>query len=195
MPTSDDMRAEPVRKIGERVLLSNRRFRIVSARLKIRGKTVEKPFMRQNDCVELIAVKDNGSILLAKSYRPELNRYIYEFPAGTMKRGESPRQAAARELAEETGYSAKKITFLFSGWPAFGYTDGKNYFFLAKGLSKEKQMLEADESIDIEEVSPGKLLRMLKQGKIEDLNVLAAFHYYYYIMSKGRKTVRYKDAK
>ena len=151
-----------VRKIGEHAILKTRRFTVFDSELRIAGKTVSKPYIRQNDCAEVLAITDSGSVVLVRSYRPELDGYAYELPAGTLKDKEDPKKAAARELEEETGYVAGKLRFLFSGYPLLGYSDCKLHFFLATGLKKRKQDLEDDESIDAKEFKLGEVFSMLR---------------------------------
>ncbi len=156
---------------------------------------MSKPYIRQNDCSEILAITESGSMVLVKSYRPELGCYAYELPSGTLKKGEDPKAAAIRELEEETGYVAGRMSHLFSGHPLLGYSDCRLHFFLATGLRKRRQRLEEDESIVVEEFKPGQVLGMLKAGKIRDLNVITALHHYYYFLDQGRMGAGYPDPK
>ncbi len=163
-------------RTGTRLLLRTRRFSVVDSESLIRGRKVRKPYISHNDCVEILAMT-GSRVVLIKSYRPELNRYAYEIPSGTMRRGERPAAAARRELGEETGYYAKKIRHIFSGYPLLGYSDCKLHFFLATGLKKGAQRLENDESIFVEEMAVSKVLAMAKKGRIADLSVLTALDF------------------
>jgi ADP-ribose pyrophosphatase len=182
-----------VKKIGEKKVFETRRFTVFDSKLKIAGKIVNKPYVRQNDCSEILAITRSGSVVLVRSYRPELDGYAYELPAGTLKEKENPKKAALRELEEETGYKAKRVEYLFSSYPLLGYSDCKLHFFLATALHKSRQRLEDDESIDVREYSPKEVFRMLREGKIKDMCVLSAMYHYHYILDQGRKRVRYKD--
>lgn len=182
-----------MRKLGEKAIFKTRRFTVFDSTLRISGKTVNKPYIRQNSCSEILAITKDGKIILARSYRPELDRYIYELPAGTMKDQESPERAARRELEEETGYTAKEMKHMFSSYPLLGYSDCKLHFFLATGLAKKKQNLEEDESINVRLFKPQEVLSMLENGKIADMCVLSAMHHYYYVLNKGKKHIKYKD--
>lgn len=181
------------KKIGEKAVFKTRRFTVFDSKLKIRGKILNKPYIRQNSCSEILAITEDGFIILVKSYRPELDCYVYELPAGTLKNREDPEKAAMRELEEETGYAPRKIEYMFGGYPLLGYSDCKLYFFLATGLEKKKQNLEEDESINVKLFKPAEVLRLLEKGKIKDLCVLPAMYHYYYVMKEGKKRVRYMD--
>ncbi len=168
----------PVKKIGESVKYRTRRFDVVEARLRIRGAVVSKPFIRQRECAEILPITGSGSVILIRAYRPELGRYAYELPSGTLRPGEKPVECARRELLEETGFYASKLVHMFSGLPLLGYSDCNLHFFLATGLRRRHQMLEDDESILVKEVRQGKVLKMLKDGIIDDLSVLTAMQHW-----------------
>ena len=159
----------------------------------IAGKIVNKPYIRQNGCSEVLALTKAGRIILIESYRPELDEYVYELPAGSLKKNEKPETAAKRELEEETGHKAGRISYMFSGYPLLGYSDCKLYFFLATGLEKKEQHLEDDEDINVKSFSPAEVLKLLENGRIKDMNVLAAMHYYYYVTKAGRRRIKYAD--
>ena len=63
--------------------------------------------------------------MMLRQLRPVVGSYIYELPAGTIDKGETPLECARREIVEETGYSAKKFTFLGSIFPVPGYSTEK----------------------------------------------------------------------
>ena len=155
---------------------------------------MRKPYIRNNNCVEILAVTDKGKILLERSYRPDVSSYVYEIPAGTLDNGEDPRECAIRELEEETGHIAGKMRLIFAGYPMLGYIDCNSYFFLATKLRKKAQRLENDEEIGVFEFTPGQILRMYKDGKIKDLNVLVALYHYLYVTRNGKSVVPYKVA-
>lgn len=182
-----------VKKLGQNIIFRTRRFAVVDTKLRIRNKILNKPYISQNDCAVMLAFTEDGSIILIESYRPEFNGYSYELPSGTFKDNEKPAVAAKRELEEETGYVASKIRYMYGGYPLLGYSDCKLHFFLATNLQKKKQLLEDDESIFVKKFRPEEVLRMLRQGKIKDLCVLSAMHYYYYVLNKGKKRMSYTE--
>lgn len=182
-----------IRKLGEKAVFKTRRFTVFDSRLNINGQIVNKPYIRQNDCAEILAITSSGHIILIKSYRPELNSYVYELPAGTLKASERPSRTAIRELEEETGYKARKVRYMFSGYPLLGYSDCKLYFFLATGLQEKEQHLEKDEYINVQLFKPTEILKMLKEGKIKDMCVITAMDYYYYVTKEGRRLVTYAN--
>jgi len=98
--------------------------------------------------VAIVPVTDD-EVLLVKQYRPPVQRYVIEFPAGLNDREDTLEGAAQRELLEETGYAAKEMLFLAEGPLSSGASDEIITAFLAKGL-EFKGIAERDETEDIE---------------------------------------------
>jgi ADP-ribose pyrophosphatase len=104
--------------------------------------------------VTIIPVSCEGDILLVRQFRPVLGSYVVEFPAGLNDRNESLRDAARRELIEETGYNAEEIIFLAEGPISSGLSSELLTVFLARNITPAtdllKQQYPPDESEDIE---------------------------------------------
>jgi ADP-ribose pyrophosphatase len=99
--------------------------------------------------VAIVPVTDDKEVLLIRQFRPPVNGYVIEFPAGLNDKGDTLEEAARRELLEETGYSAKEIIYLTEGPMSSGASSGILTVFLAKGL-EFKGIGERDETEDIE---------------------------------------------
>lgn len=84
--------------------------------------------------VAIVPITDDGQVLLIRQFRPPLNGYVIEFPAGLNDRDEPLDQVAQRELIEETGYKAKEIIFLGRGPLSSGSSVEILTVYLAKGL-------------------------------------------------------------
>lgn len=85
--------------------------------------------------VAIVPITDSREAVLIRQFRPPLNNYVIEFPAGLNDRGETYEAAAARELREETGYEAAEILFLAEGPLSSGSSAEVLTVFLAKGLN------------------------------------------------------------
>jgi len=86
--------------------------------------------------IMIFALTEEKEVVLAKQFRFPIEKYIVELPAGLLdKPGESPRQAARRELLEETGYKAKKLIFIGRGYFNPGITNNEIIFFLAPDIT------------------------------------------------------------
>ena len=89
-------------------------------------------------------------------------------------------------MEEETGYTPKKVSYLFKGYPMPGINTSIHYFYLARDFSKSKAEPEADEDISVVKVSLEEAMKMICSGEIIDLKTIAGLLYYYYIF-KNRK--------
>lgn len=114
------------------------------------------------------AFDENGDLLMVKQYRYPIGKELLEIPAGKMEKGESPEQCALRELEEETGYRAKKLTPLGKMYPAAAYDGEVVYMFYAEELSKTTQHLDADEFLTVQRVKFSEAVRLVMQGEIPD---------------------------
>ena len=118
-----------------------------------------------------------NKIALIKQLRPVINSYIYELPAGTLEKGETPLRCAKREIIEETGYSASKLTRLGVIFPVPGYSTEKITVYKAEGLKKHKTRKEIDEIIESCEVTKSQLKTLFRDGKIADAKTICALSY------------------
>jgi ADP-ribose pyrophosphatase len=111
---------------------------------------------------------------MLRQLRPVIEKFIYELPAGTIDKGEAPASCARREIIEETGYSAKRLTFLGAIYPVPGYSTEKIYIYKAEGLSKKDRVAEKDEVIENHFMSKAEVRRLFKRGRITDAKTIAA---------------------
>ena len=114
-------------------------------------------------------------VILLKQLRSVINSYIYELPAGTLDRNESPLSCARREIIEETGYSAGKFTRLGEIYPVPGYSTEKIIIFKAEGLRKKQRLPERDEVIEYFIFDRKKIKQLFKSGRIIDAKTICAF--------------------
>ena len=114
-------------------------------------------------------------VILLKQYRPVIDSYIYELPAGTLDKNESPLECARREIVEETGFSAKKFTYLGKIFPVPGYSTECIHIYKAAGLRKEEHEAEKDEVITSHVVTRSGIRKLFRCGRIVDAKTIAAF--------------------
>ena len=118
--------------------------------------------------VAVVAVTDKKEIVLIRQFRKPTEKVLIEIPAGLFKRGENLKDAAIRELEEETGFRAGKVTPVFSAYTSPGYSTELIHYFLATKLKKTGQCFEEDEDIIVEPVKINNAFELVKKGKIED---------------------------
>lgn len=107
-------------------------------------------------------------IILIRQYRYAANGFVHEIPAGRLDHGESPIACAARELREETGYSARDLIPLTTFYTTPGFTDERIHLFAATGLTEGESQLESDEILDLVIVPISKAMEMIRAGELVD---------------------------
>jgi len=129
-----------------------------------------------NGIVAIVPVTDNNEFILIRQYRPPVNSYVIEFPAGLNDKGGTLEEAAERELLEETGYSAKDMIFLTEGPMSSGASGEILTVFLAKSL-EFRGIGQRDETEDIEVLKvpidglETELSRLKSEGNHIDLKI------------------------
>ena len=142
-------------------------------KVSIRGRKVTREVIEHPGAAAILAI-ENGKVLLVKQHRFP-HGYVLEIPAGTLKRGESPMKCAFRELKEETGFEARKMTPLVKYYPSIGYNTEIIHCFVASGLKKVSGLeLDEDEIISVVKMDLKKVLRMILSGKITDSKTICA---------------------
>ena len=116
----------------------------------------------------VVAVTNEGKIVMEKQYRKPMDGVMFELPAGKLDPGEKPEAAAARELKEETGYTAKSIRYLTKCYTSCGYSTEILYAYLCTGLTAGETDLDDNEAIDAEEYQINDLVNMVMSGEIND---------------------------
>jgi ADP-ribose pyrophosphatase len=118
------------------------------------------------DWVNVVAVTEDGQVILVRQYRHAAGKEILEIPGGCMEKGESPEDAVRRELLEETGYEFAKVEFLSELYANPATATNKTHCFLATGGKKVAgQNLDDGEEIIIELVSLEKLKELVQNNE------------------------------
>ncbi len=132
------------------------------------GFEIKRSIVRHPGSAVMMAVDEKDRILLVKQFRLPAEQELWELPAGRIDKGESPLEAAIRELREETGYSAEKWLELVSFWPSPGYVAEKMNLFLALELTEGQQQPMDDERIEIRWFPEEELGALIRKGEIAD---------------------------
>jgi ADP-ribose pyrophosphatase len=144
--------------------------------------------------VVIVAVTDDEKLLLVEQYRPAVHRRVVELPAGLVgdtkgHAGESLQVAAARELAEETGFAAGELEPLAEGPIAVGISDEMISFFRARGLTRVGPGGgDATEQITVHQVPLARLRAFLATCAAEGLAVDPKIYAGLFLIEAGGRT-------
>jgi len=140
----------------------------------IEGRAVKREMIEHRGAAAMLAFDEENKVILVKQHRFP-HGYVLEIPAGTLEKKEEPIKCAFRELEEETGYRAKKMTPLITYYPSIGYNTEEIHCFVASGLKKIADLkLDEDEILSVVKIDLKKLLTMIKTGKIQDSKTICA---------------------
>jgi ADP-ribose pyrophosphatase len=128
--------------------------------------------------VVVLPVAEDGRILMIRQYRHAARQYLWELVAGRIDDGETVRQAAIRELKEETGYRAKRFTEFLDVFPSPGFLEERMHILLAQGLTPGEAQPEPDEKIISHAYTVEELKRMIRKGQLRDGKSIAGILYY-----------------
>jgi ADP-ribose pyrophosphatase len=138
------------------------------------GREVTVDVVRHAPSVVIIPIPQPGHVILVKQYRYAVNRALWELPAGSVDKGETPEAAARRECHEEIRQVPDTLVRLASCFPTPGYCDEEMFFFRASGLADTDEIAAVDEDEDIEaQVFALRDAReMIRRGEIVDMKTI-----------------------
>jgi ADP-ribose pyrophosphatase len=163
-----DFPEEPV--IGIEILYKGRYLDL--ERMKVRlatGRTTSREVVRVKDTVAVLPVDDDGRAHLVRQHRHAIDTTLVEVPAGLIDPGESAREAAKRECAEEIGYRPVELIELLRYAHAEGYSTGFMTLYLGTALKPDKEVPgDATESLEPVSMDYPVLLEMVRENRIID---------------------------
>jgi ADP-ribose pyrophosphatase len=159
-------------------LYKGKLFNLNAYYMQVEHRKVRREIIEHPGAAAMLAFDEKGKVLLVKQHRFP-HGYILEIPAGTLEKREKPIDCAYREIIEETGYEAKKMTKLISYFPSVGYNKEEIHIFVASGSKKKFDLrLDNDEFITVVKIDIKKLIGMIKSGKIIDSKTICAVMIY-----------------
>ncbi len=132
------------------------------------GSVGMREYIKHPGAVAILALLDNGNLVMERQFRYSPRQEFIEIPAGKIDHGEEILLTAQRELLEETGYMAREWIHLTTAWPCIGFSDEKIEYFLARGLTHQGRQLDEGEFLEIVELSLTEAIEWIRLGKITD---------------------------
>ena len=148
------------------------------------GVQATREYVTHPGSVVVLPLLPEVKIVLIRQYRHAAKQYLWELVAGRIDAGENPKEAAARELIEETGYRAKKLTILLDVFPTPGFVEERMYILLAEGLTAGEAEPEEDEKIISRAYNRKQLEEMIRTGKLRDAKTIAGLLYFFRFLTR-----------
>lgn len=139
------------------------------------GRTIRITFIDHPGAVIIAPFLNKNTVVMMRQFRPALNKYIYELPAGTLDPDESIAVCARRELLEETGLKTRKLSKLGAIYPVPGYSTEVIHIFKAERLTLTQAQPEEYEVIETMPMTKPQVRRLIARGKLMDAKSICAF--------------------
>ncbi len=149
------------------------------------GVTTTREVVCHAGSVVILPHLPGGRVLMVRQFRYPARRWLWELVAGGIEPGETPFEAAQRELLEETGHQAKAFRPLFTFFSSPGFLSEQMHLVEGHGLTRTKAQPRADERIRVGRFTRLQLRRMLARRQIQDAKTLVGV--LWYLGSRARK--------
>jgi ADP-ribose pyrophosphatase len=141
------------------------------------GQQASREYVQHPGAVVVLALTDDGQIVLEKQFRYPVGRCMLELPAGKLDAGEAPLHCAQRELREETGYGASQWAYAGLMHLAIGYSTEVLHIYFARGLNKNLRKLDDGEFLDVYTQPIIAFLQDCDTQRVTDAKTLACAYY------------------
>ena len=138
------------------------------------GVRATREVVRHQGSVAVLPVHADGRIVLVRQYRYPVDRFVWEIPAGRIDSGETPLNAARRELEEEVGLSPGRLEALSTYDTSPGFCDEVMHLFRAESLAEVPPRPDDDERIEVATFPVEVAHEMMEAGEIRDAKTLLA---------------------
>lgn len=130
--------------------------------------------------VGILALSDRGTMYMVRQYRAAIDQVLLEIPAGLIDPGESPQEAAIRELQEEIHYKPGQLDYLMDLYSSPGFTNEKMSLFLARSLQYSPLAQDETEFVEAFEYPIEDLFEAVKNFDLVDAKSVIAVQIAYY---------------
>ena len=136
------------------------------------GAQASREYIIHPGAVMIMAMHDDGRLVMERQYRHPMGRVMWEFPAGKLDAGESVLDCARRELQEETGIRAREWARAGVLHPVISYSTEFIEVWFARGLSQGPRRLDDEEFLEVNTATPAQLMDACREGTITDAKTL-----------------------
>ena len=137
------------------------------------GNSSIREYIKHPGAVVILALTEENEVILERQHRYALHRDFIELPAGKFDAGEEDLRCAQREFLEETGYIAHEWQYVTTIYPCIGYTDERLVYYLARGLQQVGHARDADEFLEVFQLSLPEALAQIRSGEICEAKTVA----------------------
>jgi ADP-ribose pyrophosphatase len=166
---------KPEKKLATQQIYHGRAINIrVDTVEKAGGTKTTREVVEHSDCIAVVALDEQGNILMVRQFRHAVDRFLLEIPAGGIDPGEEPIDSVRRELQEEIGSFPRKIDKLGGFYATPGYGTEYLHCFVTTDLMPARLVAEDTDDIELVRVSPDEIPRLIASGEICDAKSIAA---------------------
>jgi ADP-ribose pyrophosphatase len=161
--------------LSTRTVYTGRIFSITVDRVRLpHGVEHDMELVRHPGSVVLLPVPRPGEVILVRQYRYAVGRELWELPAGSLKDGEDPAEAARRECHEEVGLVPQQLELVSTLWPTPGFCTERMFFYRCTDLVKPAAAAHQDEDEHVEPhtFSLDEVRQMVHTGEVADMKTV-----------------------
>jgi len=151
---------------GKFITVEKRKYRLCD------GKEAQRDIVVHPEACAVVALNSTGDIYLVEQYRAAFDKILLEIPAGKLDPGETPKECLIRELKEETGLKAGKLTLLTSIAVSPGFCTEVIHIYLAEELSEGETNPDDDEHLLVSKMSLAEVKKAVKDGRFSDAKTI-----------------------
>jgi ADP-ribose pyrophosphatase len=143
------------------------------------GKQSKREIVKHPGAVAVIPITKDKKIVFVEQYRKPLEKSLVEIPAGKLDNNEQPLMAAIRELEEETGYTAKDLSFVTSFYTSPGFADEIIHLYITDSIERLENPVTGDEDefVDVVELTLDEAKQYVEDERIHDAKTSYAILY------------------
>lgn len=170
---------EPIKRLKRELRAQGMVISLYKDTVEVNGNIAEWDYIHHDGAAAVVAVNDEGKLMMVRQYRNALDRFTLELPAGKLDDPKEPTlECAKRELEEETGYKSDDFEYLLTVNTTVAFCNEKIDLYLARNLKKTEQHLDPDEEINVELWDIEDLKQLIYEGKMTDGKTVAGIMTY-----------------